>query len=87
MKFKGTQSQWTRKGNQVMSSQNKTIADCGNELMLMSETNANAKLIANAPELLHTIQELYEIIDKGQDDINSDYYHKKLANLIFRSCG
>ena len=85
MKFKGTQSQWTRKGNKVMSAENKIIADCSNELMLMSETNANAKLIANAPELLDTIQELFEILHKGQDDVNSDYFHAKLANLIYRT--
>jgi hypothetical protein len=86
MEFKGTQSQWTRKGNQVMSAENKTIADCRNELMLMSETNANAKLIAHAPELLDTIQELFEILHKGQDDINTDYLHGKLANLLYRIC-
>ena len=91
--FKGTKGNWILRENQctIMSDENCLIARVfdgkGSALLEDKEQSneivyANAKLISHAPELLEAVSDLFETLDKGEDDINVEYYHTKFGNLL-----
>jgi hypothetical protein len=93
MEFKGTKGNWILRENlsTIISDQNCLIARVfdGKGAALLSHIEqsneivyANAKLISCAPEMLQAIRDLFETLDKGEDDINVEYYHKKFGNLL-----
>lgn len=60
--LKTTSGNWIVKGNQVLSQDNKTIADCENDLLPKMETIANANLTGLAPAMLHALEKINTIV-------------------------
>ena len=74
MKFKGTKGKWainSANKKEVNSFDGISIADCSISLMINNaEKEANAKIIAAAPELLKALQDLS---NANQDDSSWNY--------------
>ena len=75
MEFKGTKGEWVRVGDIYTTIECKikdvgvlpTIAVVNSTFRETEEAQANAKLIASAPDLLEALQELYNSIDSCMD--------------------
>lgn len=63
--FKGTTGEWFLSENGIISSKNpvKTIGVVNSSLSSIDKDNANAKLIAAAPDLLEALQEMVRMYE------------------------
>jgi hypothetical protein len=71
MKTKHTVGQWTatkENKNFVIMSERVYIGSVSSSDMIMSEAEANSKLISSAPNLLHALQMLVNDIERNDED-------------------
>jgi hypothetical protein len=71
MKTKHTVGQWTatkENKNFVIMSERVYIGSVSSSDMIMSEAEANSKLISSAPNLLHALQMLVNDIERNDGD-------------------
>lgn len=68
---KFTKGEWMQQ-NGIVSNNLRVIASVNSSNIMKSEFNANAKLIAAAPELLHTLEKLLEQFKKVESLYSKD---------------
>lgn len=92
--WQGTKGTWKKRGNQVLVD-NKTVADCENDLLPLFETNINASLIQDAGntiqqcglhpnELLHQRNKLLKFVKMIVDEnwFTEQYFDNDALKLI-----